>query len=64
MTDVELRHLPALLAVVDTGGFTRAASSLGTSQAAVSRTVAGLEAALGASVLRRTTREPRPAPGP
>ena len=57
MSEVELRQLRALIAVVEHGGFTRAASSLGVSQAAVSRTVAGLEAALGARVLRRTTRE-------
>lgn len=56
-SDVELRHLRALVAVVDTGSFTRAAAALGVSQAAVSRTVAGLEDALGAKVLRRTTRE-------
>ena len=55
--DVELRQLRALVAVVDRGGFTRAAASLGTSQAAVSRSIAGLEAVLGARVLRRTTRE-------
>src|SRR5919107_2627975 len=57
MNQVELRQLRALVAVVDTGGFTAAADVLGTSQAAVSRTIAGLEAALGARVLRRTTRE-------
>jgi DNA-binding transcriptional LysR family regulator len=57
MSEVDVRQLRALIAVVDTGSFTRAASSLGVSQAAVSRTVAGLEAALGARVLRRTTRE-------
>ena len=57
MSQVELRQLRALIAVVDHGGFTRGASALGVSQAAVSRTVAGLEAALGARVLRRTTRE-------
>ena len=54
---VELRHLRALVAVADHGSFTRAAAELGVSQAAVSRTVAGLEEALGARVLRRTTRE-------
>jgi DNA-binding transcriptional LysR family regulator len=54
---VELRHLRALLAVVDTGTFTAAASALHTSQASVSRTVAGLERLLGARLLHRTTRE-------
>jgi DNA-binding transcriptional LysR family regulator len=57
MSAVELRHLRALVAVVDSGGFTAAADWLGVSQAAVSRTIAGLEEALGARVLRRTTRE-------
>jgi DNA-binding transcriptional LysR family regulator len=57
MSGVEVRHLRALLAVVDEGGFTPAAARLGLSQAAVSRTIAGLEDALGARVLRRTTRE-------
>ncbi|MEO6503522.1 MAG: LysR family transcriptional regulator [Jatrophihabitantaceae bacterium] len=57
MNAVEVRHLRALVAVVDEGGFTQAAASLGVSQAAVSRTIAGLEQALGARVLHRTTRE-------
>jgi len=57
MSAVEVRHLRALVAVVEAGSFTRAAASLGTSQAAVSRTVAALEQELGAKVLRRTTRE-------
>lgn len=54
--DVELRHLHTLLAVVDEGTFTDAADRLGVSQATVSRTVAALEAALGARLLQRTTR--------
>lgn len=57
MDEVEVRHLRALVAVVDEGGFTAAASSLGVSQAAVSRTIAGLERTLGVRVLQRTTRE-------
>jgi DNA-binding transcriptional LysR family regulator len=57
MNAVEVRHLRTLVAVVDEGGFTQAAAALGVSQAAVSRTIAGLEDALGARVLRRTTRE-------
>lgn len=57
MDGLELRHLRALVAVVDAGGFTGAAASLGTSQATVSRTVAGLERVLGVRVLHRTTRE-------
>jgi DNA-binding transcriptional LysR family regulator len=55
--DPEVRQLRALLAVVDAGTFTAAADALGTSQAAVSRSVAALERALGARVLQRTTRE-------
>lgn len=54
--DVELRQLRCLVAVVDAGTFTDAAIDLGVSQPAVSRTVAGLERALGARLLRRTSR--------
>ena len=57
MDALELRHLRAFVAVVDTGGFTAAAASLRVSQAAVSRTISGLERALGVLVLHRTTRE-------
>ncbi|MFD2093516.1 LysR family transcriptional regulator [Blastococcus deserti] len=55
--DVELRHLRVLLAVVDASTFTGAAAALHTTQASVSRTIAALERALDARVLRRTTRE-------
>ncbi|WP_433833528.1 LysR family transcriptional regulator [Actinoplanes sp. CA-015351] len=58
--DVQLRHLRALVAVIDTGTFTDAATELGTSQAAVSRSVAALEAALGVRILQRTTRHIAP----
>jgi DNA-binding transcriptional LysR family regulator len=58
--DVELRHLRALVAVVDEGTFTDAAAALDVSQASVSRTIAGLEAALGTRVLHRTTRQVSP----
>ena len=54
--DVQLRHLRALVAVVDAGTFTDAAARLGTSQAAVSRNIAALETALGVRILQRTTR--------
>lgn len=54
---VELRQLRCLVAIVDTGTFTDAAIELGVSQAAVSRTLAALESALGVRVLRRTSRE-------
>jgi DNA-binding transcriptional LysR family regulator len=55
--DLELRHLRALVAVVDAGSFTAAGDDLRLSQAAVSRAVAALERAVGAPVLHRTTRE-------
>lgn len=58
--DLDLRQLRALVAVVDEGSFTDAAIALGTSQASVSRAVAALEAALGARVLRRNTRQVSP----
>ena len=58
--DVELRQLRCLVAIVDAGTFTDAAGQLGVSQAAVSRTLAGLEAALGVRLLRRTAREVAP----
>lgn len=54
---IDLRQLRALVAVVEEGTFTDAAIALGTSQASVSRAVAGLEAALGTRVLRRTSRQ-------
>jgi DNA-binding transcriptional LysR family regulator len=54
--DVELRHLRALVAVVDAGTFTEAAADLGISQASVSRAITALETALGAQLLQRTTR--------
>jgi DNA-binding transcriptional LysR family regulator len=55
--DIDLRQLRAFVTVVDEGSFTEAATLLHLSQASVSRAVASLETALGAKVLRRTTRE-------
>ena len=55
--NVELRQLRSLVAIVDAGSFTDAAIDLAVSQAAVSRTLASLEAALGVRLLRRTTRD-------
>ncbi|MFI0462905.1 LysR family transcriptional regulator [Saccharopolyspora sp. 5N102] len=55
--DVELRQLRCLVAIADEGTFTDAAIELGVSQAAVSRTLASLESALGVRLLRRTSRE-------
>ena len=54
--EVELRHLRALVAVVEAGTFTDAAIELGISQTAVSRHVAALESVLGVRLLHRTTR--------
>jgi len=54
--DVRLRQLRALVAVVDAGTFTDAAAVLGVSQAAVSRSIAALERALGCRLLQRSTR--------
>ncbi|WP_232838651.1 LysR family transcriptional regulator [Streptomyces geranii] len=54
---IELRQLRCLVAIVDEGTFTDAAIVLGVSQAAVSRTLASLEQALGVRLLRRTSRE-------
>lgn len=53
---MELRQLRCLVAIVDAGTFTDAAIELGVSQAAVSRTLGSLEAALGVRLLRRTSR--------
>jgi DNA-binding transcriptional LysR family regulator len=58
--DLELRQLRCLVAIVDEGTFTDAAIALGVSQAAVSRTLASLERALGVRLLRRTSREVAP----
>ena len=58
--DVELRQLRCLVAIVDEGTFTDAAIALGVSQAAVSRTLASLERALEARLLRRTSRSVTP----
>ncbi|MEV8022249.1 LysR family transcriptional regulator [Streptomyces sp. NPDC086554] len=58
--DLELRHLRCLVAIIDTGSFTDAAAELGVSQAAVSRTLAGLEETLGVRLLHRTSRSVTP----
>jgi DNA-binding transcriptional LysR family regulator len=56
MDSAAWQHLPAFLAVVEHGGFTRAARSLGVSPSAVSQAVRALEASVGAPLLLRTTR--------
>jgi DNA-binding transcriptional LysR family regulator len=53
---LELRHLRTFVAVVDAGGFVRAARTLGVAQSTVSESLAALERALGAEVLARRGR--------
>lgn len=55
-----LRDYAVFVAVVDSGGFTPAARSLGLTKSAVSKRVALLEDRLGARLLDRTTRRLRP----
>jgi DNA-binding transcriptional LysR family regulator len=52
-TDLELRHLRAFVAVVENGGHTRAARSLGVSQSTVSETLISLERILGTELFRK-----------
>ena len=54
--ELTLRQVRAFVTVVEQGTFTDAAITLRTSQATVSRSVAALEEALGARLLRRTSR--------
>ena len=54
----EIRQLRALVAVVEQGGFTRAATSLGLSQSTISEAIAGLERSLGTAVLLKGRRRP------
>jgi DNA-binding transcriptional LysR family regulator len=60
MSELELRHLRCLVAIVDTGSFTDAAIELGVSQAAVSRNLLALEHLLGVRLLHRTSRSVTP----
>lgn len=52
--DVELRHLRALLTIVEEGGFVRAARALRLSQSTVSESIRVLERRLGGAVLRKS----------
>lgn len=61
-SDPEVRQLRAFVAVVDAGGFTRAAGRLGVSQSTVSEAVHALERVLGAEVFVRGVRRPRLTP--
>ncbi|WP_338701866.1 LysR family transcriptional regulator [Streptomyces sp. Q6] len=58
--ELELRQLRCLVTIVDSGSFTDAAIDLGISQAAVSRTLLGLERVLGVRLLHRTSRSVSP----
>ncbi|MDB6454059.1 LysR family transcriptional regulator [Falsirhodobacter sp. 20TX0035] len=53
---VKLRHLRAVLAIVDCGGITAAASRLLVSQAAISKTVAEVEETLAIKIFQRQGR--------
>lgn len=59
MDMIELRHLRYLVAVVDAGGFGRAAARVHVAQPALSRQIAQLEAIVGAPLLERGGREVR-----
>lgn len=56
MTRPTLRQIDCLLAIRDTGGFSRAAERLGLSQPALSAQIRELEAQLGLRLVDRTTR--------
>lgn len=57
---LDLNAMATFAAVVDRGGFTAAARSLGISKSAVSKQISGLEARLGTRLLNRTTRRLSP----
>ncbi|WP_428954580.1 transcriptional regulator CynR [Streptomyces sp. cg35] len=59
MAPVELRHLRYLLAVVEHGGFTRAAEALHVSQPTLSQQIRQLERAVGLPLLDRSGRTVR-----
>src|SRR5690348_739585 len=54
---MDLNEIVVFAKVVETGGFTAAAATLGLPKSTVSRKVAQLEERLGARLLQRTTRK-------
>lgn len=52
-TELELRHLRAFVTLVEAGGHTRAARTLGVSQSTVSETLSALERTLGTELVRK-----------
>lgn len=56
MQQYDLLALKSFVAVVDAGSFSKAATQLDASTAAVSRRISGLEESLGIQLFRRTTR--------
>lgn len=54
---MDLNHAVTFIRVVETGGFTSAATALGLPPSSVSRSVAKLELELGVTLLERTTRK-------
>ncbi|WP_432477163.1 LysR family transcriptional regulator [Nocardioides sp. GXQ0305] len=58
--DIGVRHLRAIVAVADHGGYSSAARTLGVAQSSLSRTVLEAERRLGVPLFERTTRRVEP----
>ena len=54
--NVDLHDVQALVSVIDSGSFTKAATRVGLPKSALSRRVTRLEQSLGVRLLQRTTR--------
>lgn len=57
LATIDLNHVVTWLRVVEAGSFTAAARALGLPKSSVSRAIARLEAALGLTLMQRTTRK-------